>query len=70
MILTLIALWVVCCVIFFGSLAVAAGQPLPPIDREALLSEPLLADFNDAPMAEPEFAYSATSVRKVGSMAG
>ncbi len=62
MILTLIALWVVCSVIFFGSLAIAASVPMPPIDHQSLLDDPSLKDYQMPGVSQGELAYSGTGV--------
>jgi hypothetical protein len=59
----------VCCIIFFGSLAIAASRPLPPIDREALLGEGLLNEYNSEVLGDSGYVYSVSSAQEVGGLA-
>jgi hypothetical protein len=61
MILTLIILWVAGSVVFFGSLAIAASRPVPPLNPEDLINGPDWdqTQSEDHALAQPQFAYSA-----------
>jgi hypothetical protein len=58
MILTLIVAYLVGSVLFFGSLALVAGRPIPPITQGELLSD---ASLNQCQldMAQVDLGYAA-----------
>ena len=60
MILTLVIVWVFFSVIFFGSLAIAASRPLPPMDPDTLINDPSLQDYQLIP-AKAEYAYDPSA---------
>lgn len=60
MILTLIVIWVVLSMVFFGSLAFAASRPMPAVSMEDL-HESEISPFAQEAVSEPEFAYAAVA---------
>jgi hypothetical protein len=57
MILTLLIVWVLFSVVFFGSIAVAASRPLPPLDIAELANDPDLQRLQAEMSTEAESVF-------------